>query len=116
MEHAKFLFRFNINMLPDYFKNYFVKLETIHRYHTHQKPKKIFFHTFAHTEWGRKIIHRKGLNAWKKIAFRIKKLLISKIQSNVQKEYYPNLYKYLFMFFSQNNKIALSFVALLQLF
>ena len=30
MKHAKFLFRFNNNMLPDYFRIYFVKLETIH--------------------------------------------------------------------------------------
>ena len=42
MEQAKFLFRFNNNMLPDYFKNYFVKLETIHHYHARQKTK-IFF-------------------------------------------------------------------------
>ena len=61
MEHAKFLFRFYNKMLPDYFKNYFVKLKTIHHYHTCQKNKKdFFFHTFACTEWGRKIIQRKG--------------------------------------------------------
>ena len=49
-----------------------------------------------------------------KNTFRIKKLFISKILTNVQKENYPNLYKCLLMFFSQNNKFALSFVALLQ--
>ena len=49
-------------MLPDYFKNYFVKLETIHHYHTRQKIQKDFFHTFARTECGRKMIQRKGLN------------------------------------------------------
>ena len=41
MEHAKFLFRFNNNMLPDYFKNYSVKLETIHQYHRRQNTQKI---------------------------------------------------------------------------
>ena len=46
----------------------------------------------------------------------IKKLFISKIQTNVQKEYYPNLYKHFLRFLSQNNKVVLSFVALLQLF
>ena len=61
-----------------------------------------------------KIIQRKGLNVWKKIRLELK--VVSKIQTNVQKEYYPNLFKYLLMFFSQNNKVALSFVALLQLF
>ena len=39
MEHVKFLFRFNNNMFLDYFKNYFVTLETIHI----KKSKKIFF-------------------------------------------------------------------------
>ena len=43
MEHAKFLFKFNNDMLSDYFKDYFVELETIHYYHTCQKTKKIFF-------------------------------------------------------------------------
>ena len=62
IEHSKFLFRFNNNMFPDCFKNYFVKLETIHHYHTRQKTKKDFFHTFARTEWERKMIQRKGLN------------------------------------------------------
>ena len=32
-------------MLPNYFKNYFVKLEIIHHYHTRQKNKKDFFFT-----------------------------------------------------------------------
>ena len=67
MEQVKFLFRFNNNMLPDYSKNYFVKLKTIHHYHTRQNTKKDIFHTFARTEWGRKMIQRKGLNEWKKI-------------------------------------------------
>ena len=56
MEHAKFLFRFNNNMLPDYFKNYFVKQETVYHYHTRQKNKKKIFHNFACSEWGRKMI------------------------------------------------------------
>ena len=56
MDHAKFLCRFNNNMLPNCFKNYFVKLETIHHYHKHQKIKQDLFSTFAHTKWGRKMI------------------------------------------------------------
>ena len=50
MKHATFLIRFINNMLPGCFKNYFVKLETIHHYHTRQKSKKDFFHIFARTE------------------------------------------------------------------
>ena len=47
---------------PNTLKNYFVKLKTIHLYYTRQKTKKNFFHYFARTEWGRKMIQRKGLN------------------------------------------------------
>ena len=109
MEHAKFLFRFNNNILPDYFKNYFVKLETIHHYHTRQKNKKDFFHTFARIQWRRKMIQRKGLKTLKKNTSKIKKLFVSKIQTNVRKECFPKLHKYF-------SKISLSFIALLQLF
>ena len=42
MTYVNFLFRFNNFMLPDYFKNYFVKLEAIRYYHKRQKNKKDF--------------------------------------------------------------------------
>ena len=51
MECAKFSFRFNNIMLSNYFKNYLVKLETIHHYQTGQKNKKDFFYIFARTQW-----------------------------------------------------------------
>ena len=47
LEHAKLFFRFNSSMLPDYFKNYFVKQETIYHYHTRQKSKKDLFLHFC---------------------------------------------------------------------
>ena len=72
-------------MLPDYFKNYFVKLETIHHYHTRQKTKKDFFHTFARTEWGRKMIQRKGLKIWKKIPPELKSCSFQKFKQTYKK-------------------------------
>ena len=52
MEHTKFLVRFNNNVLSYYFKNYFVKLETIHHYHTRQKTKTKFFSRFCSSRMG----------------------------------------------------------------
>ena len=72
IEHTKFLFRFSNNMLPDYFKNYFVKLETLHYYHIRQKTQKRFFSHFCSHRMGRKVIQRKGLNVWKKIPSELK--------------------------------------------
>ena len=54
IEHAKFSFRFNNNMLPDYFKNCSVKLQTIHHYHTRQKTKNDFFLRFGLYRTGEK--------------------------------------------------------------
>jgi len=34
MEYAKFIFKFNNKVLPDYFDNYFIKLENVHSYNT----------------------------------------------------------------------------------
>ena len=84
MKHAKFLFRFN-NKLPDYFKNYLVKLETIHHYHTRQKNKKDFFRTFVRTERGRKMIQRKGLKIWKKIPLELKGCSFQKFKQTYKK-------------------------------
>ena len=72
-------------MLSHYFKNYFVKLETIHCYHTHRKTKKNFFNIFACTEWGRTMIQRKGFEHLEKNIF---KTVTKKLQTNGQKEYY----------------------------
>jgi len=47
MEYAKFIFKFNKNMLPEHFNNYFVKLETIHYYQTRQKAKNDFLPHFC---------------------------------------------------------------------
>ena len=37
MEYAKFSCKFSNNMLPEYFKNYFIDLDIIHKINTKQK-------------------------------------------------------------------------------
>ena len=46
------------------------------------------------------------------LLMKIKSCSIYKVPTNVQKQYHPNLYKYQLMCLSQNNKVALSFIAL----
>ena len=43
MEIAKFIFKFNNQMLPDFFNNYFTKLDNVHNYNTRQKTRAEFF-------------------------------------------------------------------------
>ena len=43
MEIAKFRFKFNNQMLPDFFNNYFTKLDNVHIYNTRQKNRAEFF-------------------------------------------------------------------------
>ena len=43
MEIAKFMSKFNNQMLPDFFNNYFTKLDNVHNYNTRQKTRAEFF-------------------------------------------------------------------------
>ena len=72
MEYAKFSHKFSSNMLPEYFKNYFIDLDTIHKINTRQKTKKNYFHTYARTEWGKKKIQHKALKIWEKLPVELK--------------------------------------------
>ena len=72
MEYAKFSHKFSNNMLPEYFKNYFIDLDTIHKINTRQKTKKNYFHTYARTEWGKKKIQHKALEIWEKLPVELK--------------------------------------------
>ena len=57
MEFAKFMFKFNNNMLPTSFNNYFLKLDKVHNYNTRQKTHNVYFQSFVGLETGRKMVH-----------------------------------------------------------
>ena len=59
-------------MLPEYFKNDFIDLDTIHKINTRQKTKKNYFHAYARTEWGKKKIQHKALEIWEKLPVELK--------------------------------------------
>jgi len=44
LEHAKFMFKFENNMLHSSFDNYFPKLETVHHHNTIQISVSSYFH------------------------------------------------------------------------
>jgi len=52
MKIAKLMFKFNNQMLPDSFYNYFIKLDSVHRYDTRQKSIE-YFQPFASSESGK---------------------------------------------------------------
>ena len=41
IEIAKFMFKFSNQMHPDFFKNYFTKLDNVHNYNTRQKTHSV---------------------------------------------------------------------------
>ena len=43
MAFAKFKFKFNNLMLPEYFNNYFTKLGNVHKHNTRQKHRHEFY-------------------------------------------------------------------------
>jgi len=65
------------------------KLETIHHYHICQKAKNNFFHTFARTEWGKKMVQRRSLNIWKKCLLNWKDALFQ--NSKIYKKIFSKL-------------------------
>ena len=63
MEIAKFMFKFNYQMLSDIFNYYFTKLDNAHNYNTRQKTQAEFFAS----ESRRKTLHHIGLKVWKNV-------------------------------------------------
>ena len=55
-EYAKFMFKFN-NHLPDSFKHYSRKLDSVHKYNTKQNQRKEFFQFCIFSKFGRKTLH-----------------------------------------------------------
>ena len=61
MEITKLIFEFNNQMLPDFFNNYFTKLDNVHNKNTRQKTRARFFQYFVASESRRKALHHIGL-------------------------------------------------------
>ena len=59
MEFAKSMFKFNTQILPEHFDEYFMKLVDVHQYtvNTRQKHRKFYFYQlFISTEQGKKTL------------------------------------------------------------
>ena len=50
VEFAIFMFKFNNNMLPTSFNNYFLKHDKVHNYNTRQKTRNVYFQSFGERE------------------------------------------------------------------
>ena len=61
------MFKFNNQMLLDFFNNYFTKLDNVHNYNTRQKTRAEFFQYFVASESRRKALHYIGLKVWKNV-------------------------------------------------
>ena len=59
MEIAKFMFKFNNQMLPSFFDNCFIKLDEVHSFNTRQKSRNEFYQSFIGSKIGKKSLHHK---------------------------------------------------------
>ena len=59
------MFKFDNQMLPDFFNNYFTKLDNVYNYNTRQKNRDEFFQYSVASELRRKTLHHIGLKVWK---------------------------------------------------
>jgi len=87
MEFAKFMFKFYNKLLPRTFDNYFTDLNYIHKYNTRQKIRNVFFHHQSKTENGKRRLHHKCLNVWKKIPPQFRTYSFGKFKQELRKEY-----------------------------
>ena len=63
MEIAKFMFKFNNQMLPFSCDKYFTKLIKVHSYNTRQKRCSEFYRSFVGLEISKKSLHDMCLNS-----------------------------------------------------
>ena len=90
MEYAKFIIKFNNQMLPDSFNYYFTTLENVHKYNTKQKQRNEYFQFRIFSESGGKTLHHICQKVWKNVPTKfcycpfstIKKYFKSNIVSN----------------------------------
>ena len=69
-EYAKFIFKFNNHMLPDFFNYYFTKLKN--KYITKQKQRNEFFQFRITSKSGRKTLHHICLKVWKNVPTKLR--------------------------------------------
>ena len=55
MKIAKFMFKFNNQILPDFFNIYFTKLDNVHNYNTRQKTRAEVFQYSVASESRKKL-------------------------------------------------------------
>ena len=67
MEFAKFMFKFDIKMLPEFFYCYFTKLDNIHKHNTRQKHRNEYYQFHTSSESRKKTLQYICLNVWKNI-------------------------------------------------
>jgi len=85
MEFAIFMFKFNNQMLPDSFDEYFIKLDKIYNYYTRQKHLNESFQSYIGSERRRKLFHHICLDVWRSIPQSYRHCSFSKY-----KNYYKN--------------------------
>ena len=67
IEIAIFHVKFYNQMLPDFFNNYFTKLDNVYNYKTRQITRAEFFQYSVASESREKTLHHIGLKVWKNV-------------------------------------------------
>ena len=71
---AIFMFKYNNNLLPPVFKNFFVSVSTIHKYQTRSATKENFYIPKAKTNYGKFNIRFQGAKTWNAIEESLRKV------------------------------------------
>ena len=99
LQVASFVYECTNNIAPAYFRNYFTKINTIHRINTRQSMKNDLYAVSCNTtQYGLRSIHYSGVRLWNSLPMEIKD---SNTLSNFKrklKHHYLGCYKLQFLF------------------
>ena len=82
---ATFMFKYDNNLLPPVFKNFFVSVSNIHKYQTRSATKENFYIPKAKTNYGKFNIRSQGAKTWNAIEESLRKVgSLKKFKNNLK--------------------------------
>ena len=88
LEVGKFMYKFNNDLLPENFKDYFKYVSTIHTHNTRTASNMCLYPIRARTNFQKNTLKYKGVEVWNSIPISIKQLPSVKSFSDQLKLYF----------------------------
>ena len=88
LEVGKFMYKFDNDLLPDNFNEYFQYVRNVHTYSTRMSTNKCMYIKISNTKFSKKMLKVKGTEIWNSIPLELKELNSVKLFSQKLKSFY----------------------------